>query len=79
MNGIRTILMFNCIHPVIAQNIVQVDQSDIGCVSHAVVADEDHINDVCEVSLHDGVVDLTSKFINSIECSLRQGSERHMN
>ena len=77
MNGLRTVLMFDCIHPVISQNIVQVDQSHIRGVGHAVVAGEDNIDDVREVSLHDDIVNLTSEFVNSFECNLCQGSERH--
>jgi hypothetical protein len=75
MNGLRTVLVFDCIRPVFSQDIVQIDQLHTRRVRHAVVADEDHIDDAREISLQDGIVDLTSEFINRFECDLCQGPE----
>ena len=43
--------MFNSIHPILAEDIVKVNKSVVMSICHSMVADEDNVYDVAQVTI----------------------------
>ncbi len=70
---VHTILVLNVL-PAFAEDVVDEDELRVARVGHPMVADEDDVEDVCEVACLDLVMQLARKDVNLLQDFL-QGSE----
>ena len=64
------ILVLNEVESLFVQVVVDVDPFWVAGVCHPVVADEDDVDDICEIASLQSVVEILSENVNALQCIL---------
>lgn len=70
-----TIFVVDGVEGLFVQIVVDVNPLRVAGVCHAMVTDEDDVDDICEVATLQGIVEIFGEDINSLQCILLCSSE----